>query len=146
MSKVLFGGILFILALTLVACNPPPVENVYRKEMRFPSTLNVPVAFLAVEWGGKLRGSGSAWLIDGGNGVLFTAKHVTDALMNNQIELGANECKLFLGNGRVFTCITVRVPPLRDAVVLRLLEKFNLEGQVYYFHRAFLHLFSMWQN
>ena len=127
MRKVSFWVILFISSLTFVACNPPAIENVYRKEMRFPSNLNVPVAFLAVEWGGKLRGSGSAWLIDGGNGVLFSAKHVTDALMNNQIELGASECKLFLGNGKVFTCITTRVPPLRDAVVLRLLEKFNPE-------------------
>lgn len=119
--------LLFVLLFAVFACNPPPIENIYRKEGRFPSNLNVPVAFLAAEWGGKLRGSGSAWLIDGGNGLFFSAKHVTDVLMNNIVELGAGGCKIFLSNGKVFTCTTVKVPPLRDAVVLRLLEPFNFE-------------------
>lgn len=118
---------LVLLLFSIFACNPPPQENIYRKEGRFPSNLNVPVAFLAAEWGGRLRGSGSAWLIDGGNGLFFSAKHVTDALLNNIVELGPGGCKMFLSNGKVFTCTTVKVPPLRDAVVLRLLEPFNFE-------------------
>ncbi len=117
--------ILFALIITLFyGCSPPPVENVYRKECRFPSSINVPVALLVAEWGGKPRVMGSAWLIDGGRGALFTAKHVTDALMNSTIELGANECKLFL-NGNVYSCIVVQVPPLRDSVVLKMLGPFE---------------------
>ena len=108
----------------MVACNPPPIENVYRKNAVFSGGPNVPVALLVAEWGGKPRTMGSAWLIDGGRGALFTAKHVTDAFINNSIELGSKECKIFL-NGGVYTCIVVQVPPLRDAVVLRILEPFN---------------------
>lgn len=113
-----------LLLFAVFACNPPPVENWYRKEMRFPSGPAVPVAFLVSEWGGKARILASGWLIDGGNGTLFSAKHFTDALINNTIELGANECKVFLSS-RIYTCIVVRVPPLRDAVVLKILGPFN---------------------
>ncbi len=117
--------LIFVLCSSmLTSCNPPPVENLYRKEGRFPGGLNVPVALLVAEWGGKPRVMGSTWLIDGGRGALFTAKHVTDALMNSTIELGANECKVFL-SGRVYTCFVDRVPPLRDAVVLKILGPFN---------------------
>lgn len=122
MRKVL----LTFLLLAVSACNSPPVENVYRKESRFPGGLNVPVAFLVNEWGGKPRVLASGWLIDGGNGTLFSARHFTDTFMNDIIELGANECKVFL-RGRIYTCITVLVPPLRDAVVLKLFGSFNLE-------------------
>ena len=105
LALVLFFGV-------LIACGPPPAENVYRKEGRFPGGLNVPVALLVAEWGGKPRVMGSAWLIDGGYGALFSAKHVTDAFLNSQIELGGSECKIFL-NGRVYSSIVVQVPPPR---------------------------------
>lgn len=116
---------LTLLAVFVLGCDSPPVENLYRKERRFPGGLNVPVALIAAEWGGKPRVMGSAWLIDGGRGTLFTAKHVTDTFMNNTIELGANECKVFL-NGKVYGCVVVQVPPLRDAVVLKIIGSFGL--------------------
>ncbi len=110
--------------LIIFGCGPPPVENIYRKEGRFPSSINAPVAFLVSEWGGKARVLASGWLIDGGNGTLFSAKHFTDVFINDTIELGANECKVFL-SGKVYTCIVVQVPPLRDTVVLKILGSFN---------------------
>ena len=116
-----------LLLLAVSACNPPPVENVYRKEGRFPGEVDVPVAFLVSEWAGKPRIMASGWLIDGGNGALFSAKHFTDTLMNQVIELGANECKVFLG-GKVYSCIVVQVPPLRDAVVLKIIGPFVQTG------------------
>ena len=117
--------ILLALIITLFyGCNPPLVENIYRKEGRFPGGLNVPVAFLVSEWAGKPKFLASGWLIDGGNGALFSARHFTDNFINDVVELGANECKVFL-RGRVYTCITVQVPPLRDAVVLKLLGPFS---------------------
>lgn len=106
------------------ACGPPPVENIYRKGGYFPDGLNVPVAPLVIEWAGKVRVMGSAWLIEGGEGVLFSAKHVTDALMGGQIELGGRECKIFL-NSSAYDCIVVRVSPHKDAVVLKLASPFK---------------------
>ncbi len=107
--------------LLAISCGPPPAENIYRKEGRFPGGLNVPVSLIVIEWGGKPRVMGSGWLIDGSRGVQFSAKHVTGALMNSIIELGTSECKIFLGS-RVYTCFVDRVPPLRDAVLLKTLE------------------------
>lgn len=119
--------ILFMLIVVplFCACDSPPVENVYRKEARFSGSLNVPVAPIVVEWGGKPRVMGSTWLIDGGHSALFSAKHVTDTFINYTIELGANECKVFLA-GKVYTCFIDRVPRLRDAVVINLLGLPNL--------------------
>lgn len=113
-----------ILLFITYACGPPPVNNIYRKEGNYPSSLNVPVALLVAEWGGKPRVMGSAWLIDGGSGALFSAKHVTDALIDNIVEFGANECKVFL-NGKVYFCIVIQVQPLQDAVVLKILGPIN---------------------
>lgn len=117
---------LFFLLAFAVACSPPPVENVYRKEGRFPDGINAPVASLVIEWAGKVRVMGSAWLIDGGGGAIFSAKRVTDTLMSSQIALGGRECKLFLLNGRVYDCVVVRVSPFRDAVVIRITSSFKL--------------------
>ena len=114
-------SIFLVVGLLVVACNPLPVENIYRKNGTFPGGLNVPVAFLVNEWGGKARVMASGWMIDGADGFLFSAKHFTDTFMNDVIELGSKECKVFLA-GRVYDCIVVQVPPLRDAVVLKMVD------------------------
>ncbi len=113
-----------LLLLAVSACNSPIVENIYRKEGRYPDGLNVPVAFLVSEWAGKPRVMASGWLIEGSNGMLFSAKHFSDVFINNVVELGANECKVFL-TGKVYTCVIVQVPPLKDAVVFKILGQFN---------------------
>ena len=46
--------------------------------------------------------------------------------MNSTIELGANECKVFLA-GKVFACFVDQVPALRDAVVLKTFGQFKSE-------------------
>ncbi|OGN08631.1 MAG: hypothetical protein A3J46_02935 [Candidatus Yanofskybacteria bacterium RIFCSPHIGHO2_02_FULL_41_11] len=110
----------------IVGCDPSDEEtNIYRKGRYFPGGINVPVASLISEWAGKVRVMGSAWLIDGGNGALFSAKHVTDAFMGNIVELGGSECKVFL-SGKIYDCTIARVPPLRDAVVLNISSPFKL--------------------
>lgn len=113
------------LALILTACKPPPVENVYRKESRYPGGLNVPVAYLTSEWGGEPRVMASGWLIEGSNGVLSSAKHFSDVFIRSLIELGGGECKSFIAS-KVYDCIIVQVPPLRDAVILKLLGSLNM--------------------
>jgi len=118
--------VLSILCLLVISCDSPKVENIYRKGGYFPWGLsNIPIAFLVSEWGGKPRIMASGWLIDGGNGKLFSAKHFSDAFMSNIVELGTNECKAFLGK-RVYACVINRVPPLRDAVILDLLGSLDL--------------------
>lgn len=119
----LFTVCLFF-SLILTACKPPPVENVYRKEGYYPGGLNVPVAYLTSEWGGKPRVMASGWLIEGASGVLFSAKHFSDVFIHSLIELGGGECKSFIAS-KVYDCIIVQVPPLRDAVILKLLSSFN---------------------
>jgi len=113
--------VFLVAGFSAVACSPPPVENIYRKNGTFPGGLNVPVAFLVSEWGGKARVMASGWMIEGADGFLFSAKHFTDTFMNDVIELGSKECKAFLA-GRVYDCIVVRVPPLRDAVILKMVD------------------------
>lgn len=118
---------LFVLLLFFANCSPPPDLgiNEFRKQGKFPTTVDLPVAFIATEWAGKSRIRASGWLVDGANGVLMSAKHLSDTFMGDIIELGANECKVFL-SGRVYTCVIVRVPPLRDAVLLKLLDFISL--------------------
>lgn len=115
---------LVMIDVFVYGCNAPSIENVYRKENRYPGGIDVPVAFLVSEWGGKARVLASGWLIEGGNGTLLSAKHFTDVFMNNIVELGANECKIFL-NSKVYSCVVVHVPPQRDAVVLKMFGHFN---------------------
>lgn len=116
--------ILILLFCAMASCGPSDEEtNIYRKENRFPGGLNVPVAPLIIEWAGKARVMGSDWLIDGGNGALFSAKHVTDSMFNDRIVLGGKECKVFLG-GKVYNCLVAKTHALVDAVVLRITDPF----------------------
>lgn len=123
-SKLL--PVAMLLLAVISACDSPADINYFREERIFPSTIEAPVAFLASEWSGRPRVMASGWLIDGGNGTLFTAKHFTDSISEDTIELGAKECKIFL-NKRVYSCIVTKLPPLRDAVVIKILETFNPE-------------------
>lgn len=117
-------AIWFLLSLLLIGCKPSPVENVYRKENRFQGGLNLPVAFLVSEWAGKPRILASGWLIEGSSGVLFSARHFSDAFVDDVVELGGSECKAFMGV-RVYDCLVAQVPPLRDAVDLKLKGSFD---------------------
>ncbi|PIR88878.1 MAG: hypothetical protein COU07_04085 [Candidatus Harrisonbacteria bacterium CG10_big_fil_rev_8_21_14_0_10_40_38] len=112
--------ILALCFLILTSCKPPQEEkNTFRREGRFKGGLNVPVAFLVNELAGQPRILASGWLIEGSEGILFSAKHFTDDFMGKTIELGKGECKAFIKN-MVFNCSVLRVPPIRDAVVLEL--------------------------
>ncbi len=113
---------LILASLILSSCGPPPVENPYRKEMRYEGqSFDVPVGFLTSEWHGQVRILASGWLIEGGEGTLMSAKHFSDAFMKDLLDLGPSECKAFL-NRKVYSCFAIRVPSVRDAVVLKLLD------------------------
>lgn len=116
--------LLTFLLLVAFACGPPSVENPSRKENRFPGGVNVPVVFLVNEWAGKPKILASGWLVEGSSGVIFSAKHFTDEFMGNTIELGGSECKAFIA-GKVYDCVVLRVPPLRDVVVMKLKGSFD---------------------
>lgn len=121
--RLAFFAVIFALILFFTGCSPSPDLgiNEFRKQGKFPTTVDLPVAFIATEWSGKSRIRASGWLVDGANGVLMSAKHFSDTFMGDIIELGASECKVFL-SGRVYTCIIVKVQSTRDAVLLKLLD------------------------
>lgn len=120
-----------LLALTVMVgvllsgCGPSDEEkNEYRRENKYPGRIDVPVAFLASEWGGMPRILASGWLVDKEQGMFLNAKHYTDVFMGDSIELGSGECKIFF-NAKVYECYVVKVPPLRDASVLKISSPYN---------------------
>lgn len=117
--------VLILSILFLVACEPPPDlnKNKYREGNWFPLPENLKGtgAYLVIEWNGKkpwVMASGN--LIDRKKGILRTAKHFTDVFGS----LGVDYCRVFLMNGKVYKAVLVKVPPIRDAALIRLAEPF----------------------
>lgn len=109
----------------LIACNPPPELNLneYREENRFPQDFQSTGAFLVLEWNGRkpwIMASGN--LVDREKGIFRTAKHFTDAFGS----LGVDYCKVFF-NGKVYRATLVKVPPIRDAALIKLLPPFSAD-------------------
>lgn len=106
----------FLALLILVSCGPPKLDT--SKPDYYEQDFSEPVAWLAAEWNStKLEIVASGGLIDKENGIIITAKHFTDELEG----LGSDTCKVFM-NGKVYTAFIIRVPPLRDAALLKLME------------------------
>jgi len=108
--------IILIVILFLSACDPPS----YKEERYpfFPQGFSEPVAFVAVEWNNrKLIGTGSAFLIDREKGLMLTAKHVSDVYK----EYGSDVADSFI-NTHVYDHFILRVPPLRDASLVKLID------------------------
>lgn len=122
MKKILMTGLLF----AVFGCGPPPSvkPNIYREEGIYPQNFSTPDALLADEWARKWKSLGSASLVNRDDGIFLSAKHVTDVFMGDAVELGSNECKIFFIS-KVYNCEVMRVPPLRDAVLVRIKGIFN---------------------
>lgn len=104
----------------MFGCGPTPERNVYRDEMRYPQDFVVSEAFLTLEWRDKPKVMASGFLISREHGIFMTAKHFTDAIGS----YGPDHCKLFF-NGRVYNAVLLRVPPVRDAALLKITSPFN---------------------
>ena len=112
-----------VIFLCLSACSPPPDpnRNEYRTENRYPQDFKTTGAFLVLERNGKspeIMASGN--LADKKKGIFRTAKHFTDEFG----ALGVEYCKVFF-NGKVYKANLVRVPPIRDAALIRLVPPFS---------------------
>lgn len=123
MRKIL--PLIFLFCGLLIACNPPPElnRNEYREENRFPQDFKGTGAYLVLEWNGKsphIMASGN--LINREKGIFRTAKHFTDAFGS----LGVDYCKVFF-NGKVYRATLIRVPPIRDAALIKLLPPFDVD-------------------
>lgn len=118
---------LSLLAIVLLAgCNPPAEigRNPYWEENRYPQDFKTNVALLVIEWNGlKPHILASAHLADREKGIFYTAKHFTDAFGS----LGPDYCKVFF-NGKVFRARLIKVPPIRDAALIRLIQPFSMTG------------------
>lgn len=89
----------------------------------YSQNFKTPVAFLVAEGPSRKQIMASGFLIEKEKGIFMTAKHFTDVLA----ALGIDNCKIFF-NGNVYEAEVVKVPPLRDAALLRVSEAFDASG------------------
>jgi hypothetical protein len=115
--------LLFTINLIIIGCNPssPTNINIPCGAKKIPGDVGLPVAFLVADFACQPQVSASGWLIEGSNGMLFSARHFSDVFMNSPIDLGTKECRAFMF-GQVYNCVVVKVPPIRDAVLLKLTD------------------------
>ncbi|PIR41718.1 MAG: hypothetical protein COV30_02210 [Candidatus Yanofskybacteria bacterium CG10_big_fil_rev_8_21_14_0_10_37_15] len=81
------------------------------------------VAWIVMEWNCKPSGYGSGFLVDKENGLFYTNKHVSD--MFNSFGRGSH--KIYF-NGRFYNAKVVKVPPLRDAALVRITDSFDFSN------------------
>ncbi|OGN07675.1 MAG: hypothetical protein A3B86_02450 [Candidatus Yanofskybacteria bacterium RIFCSPHIGHO2_02_FULL_38_22b] len=115
-KKKIFRWLVFIAAWLMVACGPPRLINEYKEGGYYPQEFKTNLAFLALEWAERqpyIVASGS--LADRERGIFYTAKHFTDEFGT----FGPDYCKVFF-NGKVYTARVVKVPPIRDAALIRI--------------------------
>jgi len=110
-----------VCSLLLVGCRFGPA-NKTETAGAYGQDFKTDVAFLVLEWNGKPYILASGFLADRSKGVFYTAKHFTDEFA----KLGTDECKLFF-NGKVYTARLVRLPPLRDSAIIKIVSSFSAE-------------------
>lgn len=110
------------LFLSAVACEPPPSSiDIARQKGVYPQDFKTNVALLVLEWASREpRVMASGYLLNREKGIFFTAKHFTDAFK----ALGSRSCKVFF-NGKVYEADLVKVPPIRDAALIRIASDFS---------------------
>ena len=115
----------FLLLFAVCACNPSPHKdpNIFRREKRYSQGFKVDAAWIALEWGGKLNGFGSGFLIDRAKGAFYTNRHVSNIFDS----LGKDSHKLFF-NERVYNTEIVRTLTLTDASLIRITGSFDFSG------------------
>jgi len=85
-----------------------------------PQSLKTDVAWIVMEWNCKPGGYGSGFLIDKENGAFYTNKHV----VNEFDSYGKGSHKIYF-NGKFYNAEIVKVPPLRDAAIIRITDEFD---------------------
>lgn len=107
----------FLVVMICIGCEPPPLVQ----KGEYPQDFKTNVAFLVLEWGGrKPHILASGYLADRDKGIFYTAKHFTDTFE----PLGYRSCRVFF-NGKIYEAELVRVPPLRDAALIKIVTSFS---------------------
>jgi len=109
------AAIVALLSFLLSSCDRLPKEN-----KNYFQDFSEPVAWLVIEGNGYPLIMASGFLVNREKGIIMTAKHFTDELP----QFGGDRCKAFL-NGKVYEVQLLKAPALRDAVLLRIRDKFN---------------------
>ena len=114
--------LILIFCFAIVGCSPPPLINEYREKGTYthPQELKSTVAYLVLEKNNQPMIMASAFLINKEKGIFLNAKHFTDDIGS----FGPDYCKIFF-NGKVYRVEVERVPPRRDASLLRIISDFN---------------------
>jgi hypothetical protein len=116
------GLLLFVVSILSSACSPPQLVNEYRKmgTYPYPSELKSTVAYLVLEMNDQPAIMASGYLVNKEKGIFINAKHFTDEFG----KFGPDYCKLFF-NGKVYRAEIIKVPPLRDASLLKIVSDFD---------------------
>lgn len=110
--------LILILNLSLISCGggktEAPKVNTYKQDFK------TNVAWIVLEWNGQPGGYGSGFLIDREKGAFYTNKHVSKMFDG----YGKGSHKIFF-NGKVYNAEIVQTPPLVDAALVRITDKFD---------------------
>lgn len=122
MKKLINLLAVYILSFNLISCSDSSRELGLSAIGTYPhpKELKTDVAWIVLEWNGTLFGYGSGFLIDKEKGAFYTNKHVSN--MFNALGQGSH--KLFF-NGTVYNIEIVQTPPLADAALIRITNRFD---------------------
>lgn len=112
-----------LISSLIISCGPSPkkAENNGCGERTVPpQDFKTDVAWIVMEWNCKPGGYGSGFLIDREHGAFYTNKHV----VNEFNGYGKGSHKIYF-NGKFYNAEVVKVPPLRDAAIVRITDKFD---------------------
>ena len=120
--KKTISNLLAVLIVFFSACGPgsSKKDNGCGDKTVPPQNFKTDVAWIVTEWNCKPGGYGSGFLIDKERGVFFTNKHVT----NEFNSYGKGSHKIYF-NGKFYNAEIVKVPPLRDAAMVRITDEFD---------------------
>lgn len=110
---------IFFSCLISISCSNAEIK-VDSDVKSYSQGFKTDISWIVLEWNGQLRGYGSGFLVDKGKGAFYTNKHVSD-LFNS---FGKNSHRMFF-NGKVYRVELVKTPPLADAALVRIIDKFN---------------------
>lgn len=115
--------IALILLAIFVSCDSKPNISKQKEGCQYGSVVQdfkTDVAWIVMEWNCKPGGWGSGFLIDKEHGAFYTNKHV----VNEFNSYGKGSHKIYF-NGKFYNAEVVKVPPLRDAAVVRITDVFD---------------------
>ncbi|MEK7121911.1 MAG: serine protease [Patescibacteria group bacterium] len=115
--------IIFVSCNLFSSCNSKSDVSKQKEGCRhgsFVQDFKTDVAWIVNEWNCKPGGYGSGFLIDKERGAFYTNKHVANEFNN----YGKGSHKIYF-NGKFYNAEVVKVPPLRDAAIVRITDAFD---------------------